>query len=80
MAAANDSAGAEVIQLLRDQYESTVGNFKSGIGDSLGARQLLEGKVFDEAGLNKPPPLPPDQLQTTHNNQATSGHRLNSKR
>ena len=38
------SAGADVIQLLRDQYESTVGNFKSGIGDSLGARQQLEGK------------------------------------
>lgn len=80
VAAANDSAGDEVIQLLRDQYESTVGNFKSGIGDSLSARQELEGKVFEDAGLNKPPPLPPDQPQTIQNNHATSGNRLNSKR
>lgn len=80
VAAANDSAGAEAMQLLRDQYESTVGNLKSGVGDSMNARQHLEGKAFEEAGLNRPPPLPPDPPQTTQNHQATSGHRLNSKR
>ena len=72
VAAANDSAGAEAMQLLRDQYESTVGNFKSGIGDSLTARQLIEGKVFEEAGSRKPPPLPPDPEPTRVPSQATS--------
>ena len=80
VAAANDSAGAEAMQLLRDQYESTVGNFKSGIGDSLTARQLIEGKVFEEAGSRKPPPLPPDPEPTRVPSQATSGERSNSKR
>lgn len=76
----DDTAGAEAMQLLRDQYETTVGNFKSGIGDTMSARQKLEGKVFEEAGLNKPPPLPPDSPLTAHSTKATSGSRVNSKR
>ena len=78
--AMNHDAGADAMSAIREQYESTVANFRGGNMDSLEERTTVQSAAFDGAGREAPVPWPDPGVRHKPSPGATAGDALNSRR